>query len=116
MKDLDTNREMDELTNSPALERHPGEPGEEVAGDLERESDEEPVEEREQEDGELALELGRRTSARTRCPRNIYMYDTLGEPSFQPVRLSTVGANADGEACRTQPQLSINPLNLYPSC
>ncbi len=116
VKDLDTNREMDELTNLPALERHPGEPGEEVAGDLEKESDEEPVEERVQEDGELALELGRRTSARTRCPRNIYTYDTLGEPSFQPVRLSTVGANADGEACRTQPQLSINPLNLYPSC
>ncbi len=107
VKDLDTNREIDEFINLLALE---------VAGDLERESDEEPVEEREQEDGELALELGRRTSARTRCPQNIYTYDTLGEPSFQPVRLSTVGANADGEACHAQPQLSINPLNLYPSC
>lgn len=84
--------------------------------DLEREPDEEPVKEREQEDGELALEPGRKDSAKSRRRMNIYMYDTLDEPSLRPVRLSTVGANTDAEACCAQLQLSIAPLNLYCSC
>lgn len=49
VKDLDTNRDIDELTNLPALEWHPEEPGEEVVGDLKRKPDEEPVEEMEHE-------------------------------------------------------------------
>ena len=112
-KETDIEEIVDESVNIPDSDKS----DEEVLGDLqgEQELEERFVGEAEHEDSDLASEPIRRTSARTRQPRNLYTYDTLGEPTLRPVNWSVCGGNTDVRTCCVQPQLSIDHLNLYPS-
>lgn len=112
-KETDIEEIVDESVNIPDSDKS----DEEVLGDLqgEQELEERFVGEAELEDSDLPSEPMRRTSVRTRRPRNLYTYDTLGEPTLRPVDWSVCGGNTDVITCCVQPQLSIDHLNLYPS-
>lgn len=94
-KELDFGKIVDESVNLPDSE----ESDEEVLGEHQGELEEESVGEAEHEDGDLPLEPVRRTSTRTRQPRNLYTYDTLGEPTLRPVTWNACGGNTNVVTC-----------------